>query len=734
MSVLHCRRMHIRNVGFRSALVLVAGFALGLGAWLTPFCGAQVSVTTQRYDNFRSGLNLTETRLSPANVNVAAFGKMFTQPVDGAIVGQPLYLPNINVPGRGTHNVVYVATMHDSVYAFDADNNAGGNDQPLWHVSFTDPDNGITSVPIADQTCSKVTAFTEIGVVPAMVINAATNTLYVLAKTEENGAFVHRLHALSVSTGKEKFGGPVQITASVQYAGSTFTFQDKYQMARPGLALVNGVVYASFGSLGCKNATNASGWMMAYGAGTLQQLGVFATNPKNGYGSSIWQSGVAPAADSAGNLYITTADGPFDADSGGSHYGDTLLKLKLGSTLGLVDYFTPNNQSYLYDTDLDLGSGGVLLLPNQQGSHLHEMIAIGKEGSIYVVDRDNLGKFNPNDNSQIPQFLPFATGGVAGNALYWNGMVYVGGEEFPLQAYLTTNGQLSATPLYVSNYIFDNPAGLTLSANGNSNSILWAMNGQGAATKLFAFDALNLNQIYSTIDLPSRDGIGGAPHLVAPIVANGRVYVGGSTKLLAYGLLRTLPVQSGNNQSGPVNTALPAVLKVQATDPYGGSVAGLPVTFSATGGSFNPAVATTDGSGFASTTYTLPTAAGPVTITASSPSFVAATFSETATAGASFVIKTHTGFNQTAPVNTPLPAPISAAVKDAFNNPVPGVVVTFSDSSAGGVFSSTTVTTDSKGWADVTYTTPATPQVLYVNATVGGVSAPAKFKETVTSP
>ena len=718
---------------FRPLVLVCLSFCFIVCATL--FSAAQVSVTTQRYDNARTGQNLSESILTPAKVDVSTFGKLFTHDVDGYIVGHPLYLPNISIPGLGTHNVIYAGTMHDSVYAFDAGNNTGANAQPLWHVTFTNPAAGITSVPIADQACPNVTNFTEIGIVGAMVIDPASNTLYVVAKTEESGAFVHRLHALNVATGQEKFGGPVQIMGSVPYAGKTFTFGDKFQMARPGLVLANGVVYVTFGTEGCKYSTNAVGWMMAYNATTLKQLGTFTTNPKDGYGAGIWQAGVAPAADSAGNLYFATADGPFDADTGGSHFGDSVLKLSLGATLGWVDYFTPYNQGYLYQQDLDLGSGGVILLPDQPGSYPNEMIAVGKEGSFYVLDRDHLGGYNPNGNSQIPQFVPFATGEVDGVPVYWNNTLFVGGQNFPLQAYSLTNGSLSITPIYAATTSFVDPGGLVLSANGNNNPILWATNGRGVAARLYAFDALNLNQLYNSSQLASRDGINGAPHFATPIVADGRVYVGAQSNLIVYGLFPILPVQAGDAQTGIVNTTLPVMLKVQATDPYSGGVAGATVTFSdaSAGGTFSAPVATTDSSGFATTSYTLPKVSKTITITASAPGFNKAFFSEVAKAGSPTTVKTHTGYNQTAPINTPLPAQISAGVKDAFNNAVQGVVVTFSDGTAGGIFSSKTVTTNSSGWANVTYTTPGTPGTVYVTATVSGVPTPATFKETVTA-
>jgi hypothetical protein len=716
-------------------LLSAIGAVLFVGLTAAPWSAAQVNVTTQKYDNSRSGLNLQEHILTPSNVNVNTFGKLFSNPVDGEIVGQPLFIPNVAIPGLGSHNTVFVATMHDSVYAFDAQSNTGTNAQPLWHVNFTNPALGITSVPIADQTCGNLTAFKEIGIVPTMVIDPVSKTLYVLAKTEENGAFVHRLHALDVTTGNEKFGGPVQITASVVVGGITVPFSDKFEMSRPGLGLMNGTVYVSFGSLGCKNSgPTATGWFMSYNAKTLQQTGVFATNPKNGYGASIWQSGVAPAIDSAGNIYVSTANGPFNADQGGSSYGDSLLKFNSSATL--LDYFTPYNQQHLNDADLDLGAGGVLLLPDQSSSHPHEMLAAGKEGSIYVVDRDNLGRLEPDGNPNLPQFLPFVTGPVNGVPVYWNNTVFVGGKNTPLQSYSFANGLLSVSPIHTSLLTFSNPNALQVSANANSNAILWAMEGRGPDAKLYGFDALTLNQLYSTADLTTRDQIGGATHFATPTVAQGRVYIGGTSNLVTYGLFRNLLVASGDGQSGVVNTTLPVSLIVKAQDPYGRGVTGFPVTFNdgGAGGIFNPATVSTDSTGRATTIYTLSKTSGTVHISASSPGFTDAKFTETALAGTATLVKTHSGFNQSAPVNTPLPAPVSAAVKDAWNNPVPNVVVTFSDGGAGGQLSATTATTDSNGFANVNYTTPPTAQVLFITATAAGVTTPAKFKETATNP
>ena len=300
---------------------------------------AQVNVVTYHNDNARTGVNANETVLTPSNVNKNNFGKLFTQGVDGIVVGQPLYLSNISIPGSSeTHNVVYVATQHDSVYAFDADNNVGINAQPLWHVSFINPAAGITTVPGTVQGCTGVTAFTELGIVSTPVIDPNTGTLYVIAKTDENGTFVHRLHALDVATGQEKFNGPVKLKATFRTnTGSVATFKDLYQMNRPGLLLVNGTIYAGFGSNGCNYGNQ--GWVLAYDALTLQQVGAFDTSPVKGL-SSIWQSGAGLTADSAGNIYAETGEGGFDADMGGQDFGSSVLKLtQTPNGLPLTDYF-----------------------------------------------------------------------------------------------------------------------------------------------------------------------------------------------------------------------------------------------------------------------------------------------------------------------------------------------------------------------------------------------------------
>ena len=352
---------------------LLAGVTVG---------GAQVVVTTWHYDNARSGANSSETTLTPQNVNSKEFGKLFTQPVDGAVIGQALYLPGVTIPNAGVHNVVYVATMHDSVYAFDADTATGKNAHPLWHRSFLK--DGTTPVPIALQKCGGVTLWTEVGIVSTPVIDPVAGTLYIVAKTYENSASVHRLHALDVATGREKTGSPIVITASYEFAGQNNIFQDAMQVNRPALLLENGYLYIAFGSNGCRN-DKEQGWVVAYDASTLQPAGAFDVEPGES-AAAIWQRGGGLSSDSEGYVYAATADGPFMA---GTNFGQSVIKLsQSGSTLKLADWFTPFNEAYLDQWDLDM-SEPVLVLPDQAGRHPHEAVAVGKRHDLHFEPRQN---------------------------------------------------------------------------------------------------------------------------------------------------------------------------------------------------------------------------------------------------------------------------------------------------------------------------------------------------------
>ena len=481
---------------------------------------AQVMVTTWHYDNARSGANSNETILTPQNVNKQQFGQLFSQGVDGQVVGQALYLPSVTIPQAGVHNVVYVATMNDSVYAFDADNATGKNNQPLWQTSFLT--NGATPVPIALQRCGGTTHWTEVGIVSTPVIDPVAGTLYVVAKTYENSSFVHRLHALDVTTGVEKAGSPIVITASYAYEGTNYVFADAMQVNRPALLLENGYLYIAFGSNGCRGGRE-QGWVVAYDASTLQPAGAFDVEPGES-AAAVWMRGGGLSADDEGNVYGATADGPFAA---GTNFGQSVFKLsQSGSTLQLADWFTPFNEAYLDEHDLDM-SEPVLVLPDQEGKHKHEVAVVGKEGTIYLLNRDNMGHFcdtcTKADTQIIGELPSFAPEG--GALVYWNNTLYTSATGAPIAALALTRGKLAKTPFAQSKKV-DSGHSPVISANGNSSGLLWQITG----ASLSVFDAITLERLYINTLPP-------LPHFANVVAANGKVYVGTNNSLVVYGLL-----------------------------------------------------------------------------------------------------------------------------------------------------------------------------------------------------
>lgn len=496
---------------------------------------------TYHNDNARTGQNLNEIVLTLENVNWAQFGKLFSYPVDGQIYAQPLYVANLNIPGQGYHNVAYVATEHDSVYAFDAD---GRTNLPLWQVSFIDPAAGVTPVP-SDAFAQII--WPEVGITGTPVIDPGGGTLYVVAYTDENGNPVYRLHALDIGTGTEKFGGPRLIQASVPGTGAgndghgNVPFDPAHQNQRPGLLLSDGKVYIAFGSWA--DILPFHGWLLAYDAQTLKQVGVFNATP-NGSGGSIWQSGGAPSTDSNGNIFVMTGNGTFDADTGGVDFGDSFLKFRPSSAgLALVDYFTPFNQASLSRADLDLGSCAPLVLPEQTSSHPHLLVGAGKEGRIYLVDRDHMGHFNEGDDSQIVQSIAGAIFQNFGTPAYWQNKVYFLGFANVLTAFPLTDGLLSAVPPSQAKTSFGFPGATpAVSARAATNGIVWALQtdsfSQNGPAVLWAYDANNISRtLYNSNQAGVRDVPGVAVKFTMPTVANGRVYVGAQNELDVFGLL-----------------------------------------------------------------------------------------------------------------------------------------------------------------------------------------------------
>jgi hypothetical protein len=696
---------------------------------------AQNDVLTQHNDNTRAGLNAAEKILTPANVNVNSFGKLFTQNVDGTIVAQPLYATGVLMNDGKVHNVVYVATQHNTVYAFDADSTLGSNASPLWSVSLN---NGGTSDPISDFGCTG-THYTEIGIMGTPVIDAGKTTLWVVAKTVigtgDNAVRNFSLHALDITTGSERLGGPVIITATAPSSNGSGTFNPIYQMQRPALLLQGGVLYIGFGGNGCDQYAY-NGWLLAYNAQNLQQEAAFLVTP-DGQRASIWQGGSGPAADASGNIYVVTANGTYDGPAGGNDFGDSVLKMGWsGNVFGVIDYFTPYNQKQLAQQDLDLGSSGPLVLPDQPGLYPHELVAAGKEGTLYLINRDNEGQFD-SETDNVIQSIPHAVATeVAGVPSYWNGSVYMGGDLDYIKQYSLINGLLSTEPVSQTPVTFAGagPASTSITANGKTNGIFWVIRHTNPA--LFAYDPTNLaNKFYdSTQALKSRDKLVPVTRFVTPTISNGKVYIGGTTGLVVYGLLPALSSGTGNNQVGVVKTVLPVPLTVVATDAYvAGPIPGVAVTCKdgGVGGAFLPsATQTTDATGTVTYSYQLPAKPRSVAITCTSPGYTSASFTETSTPGAPAHMSITSGNNQIAAPNTTLPAPLVVKVTDSHGLAVPGASVTFSDNGAGGAFSAATVTTSALGTATTQYTTGPNTGTVTITVSTTGVKS-VNFKETV---
>jgi len=517
-----------------------------------------VAVLTQHNDNGRTGMNLSETNLNVNNVNTNQFGLLYTRQVDDQIYAQPLVMTNVNLLGRGTHNIVIVATVNDTVYAFDADDPAAT--APYWTTSFINPPN---IVPPANTDESAIGAcggnyqdFSgHFGIVGAPVVDPAAGTLYLVARTKEYGTnFVQRLHALDITTGLDRSNSPVIITANYPGTGSAsvngvIAFDPLRQNQRSGLLLVNGILYIAWTSH-CDNSPY-HGWLMAYDPGTLQQLAVYNDTP-NGDQAGIWMSNQGPAADTNGNIYISTANGDFD---GASNFGESFLKLtRSGTNISVTSWFTPYNWSSLNGGDLDLGSGGVLLIP---GTTL--LLSGGKGGVAYLVDRDNMGGLSSGSaDTNIVQSFAVTTDEVHGGAVWWDGPTASYGYIWPasvhLQQYQFDRGSgLFALPAFAQSPTAapnGQPGGiLALSANGTNSgtAIVWASHQLGGDANqqvlpgiLHAYDARDVsNELWNSGDNSARDTVGNFAKFVAPTVANGKVYLATfSSKLDVYGLLQ----------------------------------------------------------------------------------------------------------------------------------------------------------------------------------------------------
>jgi len=491
-------------------------------------------------DLARTGQMLAETTLTLANVNSATFGKLRFLPADGKVDAQPLFVTNLMI-GTAAHNVVYVVTEHDSVYAYDADS---GN--ALWQISLAAA--GETSSP--DPGCTDITP--EIGITSTPVIDRSrgpNGSLYAVAMTTDAGANVHhRLHAIDLATGAELFGGPTEIAATYPGSGAegangVLTFTPALHTERAALTLVNGTIYMGW-TAHCMSG-NYNGWLMAYSEDTLQQTSALPVTP-NGSQGSIWMAGSGMASDGA-SVYFIDGNGTFNPTLNAQGFpvdgdlGDAFIKLSATPTLVATDYFAMYDVVAQAAADNDFGSGGAMLLPDQtasDGTVKHLAVGAGKDTHIYLVDRDNMGKFNSTTNNIRQELIGVLTGGIWGSPAYFNSVVYYGGQTDALKALPIANALLATTPSSQSPTTFAYPGATpAISANGTSNGIVWAAE-NGTVGALHAYDATNLaHELYNSNQAGTRDQFGPGNKFITPMIADGKVYVGATNGVAVYGLL-----------------------------------------------------------------------------------------------------------------------------------------------------------------------------------------------------
>jgi hypothetical protein len=527
--------------------------AVVLGIILGGSSTAQVNILTYHNNNSRTGLNPQETILTPENVQAKTFGKLFVYPVDGYVYAQPLFVSGLNIPNQGTHNVVFVATQHNSVYAFDADNNGSGGGL-LWQINLG-PAAPTPSTAFGNNFGAFDDIVPEVGITSTPVIDPNTGTLYVDAFTQEGQSFFHRIHALDIATGTERSYSPVIVSASIKGTGTGSTngvlrFQAKQQIQRAALTLASGILYVCFGSYADTDPFH--GWIIGYNPGNLQQLPayVFNSTPNssassfrdNAGGGGIWMAGGGLAVDSNNYLYLATGDGAFNANTNGTEFANSFLKLSTGGKLSVADYFTPWNQSYLASHNLDLGSGGIMLLPDQPGRFPHLMIGAGKSGLVYLMNRDMLtagnNHFNTNGATDAVVQTVSLQGGAFDTPAYFNGTIYYVGANDALTALSLSNGLLPTLPTGLGPRKFGFPGATpSISANDQADGIVWAIQRASPAV-LAAYNATNVSiELYNSSRAGSRDILANGVKFAVPTVANGKVFVGGQYALSVFGLL-----------------------------------------------------------------------------------------------------------------------------------------------------------------------------------------------------
>jgi len=499
-------------------------------------------VLTWHNDIARTGQNLQETTLTPANVNSATFGKIGFYAVDGRVDAQPLYASSLMVPGKGSHNVLIVSTEHDSVYALDADTGA-----VLWQTTMlktgeqtsdprgcdqVSPEIGITSTPVIDRT------------------HAPNGIVYVVAMSKDGtGNYHQRLHALDLALGVELLGGAVEIQATYPGTGdnsngTNVVFDPAQYKERAGLLLLNGVVYLAWASH-C-DIRPYTGWILGYNTSTLAKATVLDLVP-NGSEGAIWMAGAGLAADSSGNIYFLDANGDFDSTLNANgfpsngNFGNAFLKLSTSSGLAVADYFEMSDQQQENSSDTDLGSGGAMVLPDLSdgaGHILHLAVGAGKDSNLYVVNRDTMGKFNPNSNNIYEELPGALSGGVYAAPAYFNSTVYYGAVGNSIKAFTITNAKLSNSPTAQTSNSFAYPGATpSISANGSANAILWAVENSGTAV-LHAYNVASLQELYNSNQASGgRDNLGAGNKFMTPTIVNGKLFVGTPNGVAVFGML-----------------------------------------------------------------------------------------------------------------------------------------------------------------------------------------------------
>ena len=524
--------------------VCLVPVVMSAAVYLTVSCQAQTDVLTWHNDAARTGQTLGEALLTPAKVKSTNFGLLANVVVDGKVDAQPLYVSALLLGGK-RHNVLFVATEHDSLYALDADTGA-----VLWQKSLLAAGETTSDT----RNCDQVTPEIGITATPAIDRNVGPHgTIYVVAMSKDgSGNYYHRIHAMDLTTGAEQFNGPVAVHATFPgtgdgSSGGTVTFDPKQYKERPGLLLQKGTLYTSWGSH-C-DIRPYGGWMMTYSPTTLAQTAVLDFVP-NGNDGAPWNAGAGPAGDAQGNVYISLGNGTFDTTLNGlgfpaqGDYGNALVKVQLnGNSLTPTDYWTMYNSNAESGVDTDLGSGGLLLLPDEvdgTGKTRHLLVAAGKDHNLYVADRDNMGKYDANSNATLYQELPGALGGGEWSSpAYFNSRVYYGSVGQTLESFAVSGAKLVGSPVQTTSTQFGYPGTTpSVSANGAANGIVWAPENSNPAV-LHAYDASNLStELYNSSQSGTRDHFGAGNKFIAPTIANGKVYVGTTNSVGIFGFIR----------------------------------------------------------------------------------------------------------------------------------------------------------------------------------------------------